>query len=65
MDEVIHHPGTTPTAGGLAAGSRQDEISEIVSTLEHSLVRIDALGLTLAAALLDRAVSETKRHRSD
>jgi hypothetical protein len=65
MDEVSHQPVATRIVKVPSVDSRHAELGGIVSTLEHSLERIDALGLTLVAALLDHAVSEAKRRLND
>ena len=42
-------------------GNRQ-ELAEVVKSLENCLVKVDSLGLTLVAALVDHALAEAKRH---
>ena len=65
MDEVSHQPVATRILKVPSVDSRHAELGGIVTTLEYSLERIDALGLTLVAALLDHAVSEAKRRLND
>lgn len=65
MDEISHQPVASSTLTVLSVDTRQTELAGIVGSLEHSLERIEALGLTLAAALLDHAVSEAKRRLDD
>jgi hypothetical protein len=62
MDEISHEPLATGTSEVLAVDGRRAELAEIVETLERGVERIAALGLTLAAALLDQAAAETRRH---
>ena len=64
MDETSHEP-VASGAPKIAADSRHAELVEIVKTLEHGVERVEALGLTLAAALLDHAAAETRRHLGD
>lgn len=61
MDEFGQQPVATGAVGALAVGARRAELAEIVGSLESSLERIEAIGLSLVAALLDHAVSEAKR----
>jgi len=63
MDEVMPEP-IAPSPAAAVAG-RHAELAEIVGILEHSLARIEALGLPLAAALLDHAVSVARRQMND
>jgi len=65
MDKTSHEPERSEADQIVATADGQAELADIVSVLERSLVRIEALGLTLPAALLDHAVSEAKRHLID
>jgi hypothetical protein len=61
MDEIGPQPVVSSAVTVLSVDSREAELAEIVRALEHNLERVEALGLTLVAALLDHAVSEAKR----
>ena len=65
MDEVSYQPVSASTVRVPSADGRQAELAGIVGVLENSLERIETLGLTLVAALLDNAVAEAKRQLSD
>jgi hypothetical protein len=65
MDEISHQPVASSTLAGLSVDNRQAELAGIVGALERNLERIEALGLTLVAALLDHAVSEAKHRLGD
>ena len=61
MDKSNHKPKAVGTPKATASGDRPVELAEFVSSLEQSLERADALGLTLVAALLDHALVEARR----
>jgi hypothetical protein len=45
--------------------TRSAKLAQLIETLEEGLRTLESLDLTLAAALLDHAIAETKRHQSD
>jgi hypothetical protein len=65
MDKIIPEPMAANPAIANAVDIRQLELAEIVSILENSLERIEALGLPLVAALLDHAIAVAKRQSND
>jgi hypothetical protein len=49
-----------PEAKALANG--RSPLDQVLSNLEQNLATLESLELTLAAALLDHAVAEVRRH---
>jgi hypothetical protein len=65
MDEFTPEALAASPAAAIPFDGRDAELAEIVGILEQSLERIEALGLPLAAALLDHAVSVARRQMTD
>jgi hypothetical protein len=65
MDELARQPLSASAIEAPSVDSQEAELAGIVRVLEDSLERIEALGLTLVAALLDHAVTEARRELSD
>jgi hypothetical protein len=65
MDEITPEPVVKSAPGVPAVDIRQLELAQVVGILENGLERIEALGLSLVAALLDHAVAVAKLHMDE
>jgi hypothetical protein len=61
MDELAGQPLSASALKVPPVDGRAAELAGIVRVLEDSLEKIEALGLTLVAAMLDHTVSEARR----
>lgn len=55
-------PGTVPSS---VADDRRQILMHVVSSLEAQLETLESLDLTLAVALLDHTIAETRRQFAD
>ncbi len=62
MDGIIQEPRELLSQASTVPAEGQELLGTVVEHLEDALKTLESLHLTLATALLDHAIAETKRH---